>query len=114
MLLVAPDSFRCFARCETVIEDWLCLQTANRALSFDYGEVRKWRVDVYLLKLDGTLSIERLCDWTNYPGYRSDNPVVSPDGKIIAIQRGFMAGAGQGRGIVLFDLEKYRQMKEIR
>ena len=77
-----------------------------------HTEPKRWLVDVYLFKLDGTNSIDRLCDWTKYPGYRSDNPVVSPDGKTIAIQRGFMAGSGQGSGIVLFDLEKYYNLKK--
>ena len=76
-----------------------------------HAEPKQWKVDVYLLKLDGTRSPERLCDWTKYPGFRSDNPVVSPDGKTIAIQRGFRAGAGQGSGIVLFDLEAYRRLE---
>lgn len=76
-----------------------------------HTEPRHWKVDVYLLKLDRTGDMERLCDWTDYPGYRSDNPVVSPDGKTIAIQCGHMAGSGQGSGIVLFDLEKYCRMK---
>jgi hypothetical protein len=76
-----------------------------------HAEPKQWKVDVYLLKLGGTHPPERLCDWTKYPGFRSDNPVVSPDGKTIAIQRGFRAGAGQGSGIVLFDLESYRRSK---
>jgi hypothetical protein len=76
-----------------------------------HAEPKRWKVDVYLLKLDGTNQPERLADWTKYPGFRSDNPVVSPDGKTIAIQRGFRAGAGQGSGIVLFDLESYRRNK---
>jgi hypothetical protein len=68
----------------------------------------KWLVDVYLMPLDGRGGLERLADWTRFPGYRSDNPVVSPDGKTIAIQCGFMKGSGQGSGIVLLDLERYR------
>lgn len=76
-----------------------------------HTEQQKWLVDIYLLRLNGTKQMERLCDWTKYPGYRSDNPVVSPNGKTIAIQCGFMTGSGQGRGIVLLNLEKYQQSK---
>lgn len=75
-----------------------------------HAERRKWLVDTYMLALDGSQRVERLCDWTKYQGYKCDNPVVSPDGKKIALQRGFTDGAGQGRGIVLFDLEEYRRV----
>lgn len=75
-----------------------------------HAEPMHWKVDVYLLKLDGSHTVARLCDWTEYPGFRSDNPVVSPDGKTIAIQCGHMDGSGQGSGIILFDLEQFEQM----
>jgi hypothetical protein len=73
----------------------------------------RWRVDVYILKLDESGEVERLADFsTRYPGrLRSDNPVIDKTGKWIALQYGFMAGAGDGRGIFLFDLEKYRNTK---
>lgn len=77
-----------------------------------HAEPKKWLVDTYLLPLQNGGEMERLCDWTNYPGYKCDNPVVSPDGKKIALQRGFTDGAGQGSGIVLFDLEEYRKLKK--
>jgi hypothetical protein len=72
------------------------------------NERRKWKIDVYLQPLDGRSPAIRLCTWNRFPGYRSDNPVVSPDGRTIVIQCGFMAGAGEGRGMVLFDLEAWR------
>jgi hypothetical protein len=75
-----------------------------------HAEPRKWLVDVYMLELDSERTVERLCDWTKYPGYKCDNPVVSPDGKKIALQIGFTDGAGQGRGIVLLDLREYRRV----
>lgn len=69
----------------------------------------QYKLDVYRLKLDNSGEAERLADFsTRYPGkLRSDNPVVSPDGRWIAIQFGFMKGSGDGRGIFLFDLTKY-------
>jgi Tol biopolymer transport system component len=79
-----------------------------------HAEPMKWNLDVYMLQLDGSGTIERLLDWSDkYPGCHSDNPVVSPDGTKIAIQFGFRINQpGQGKGIVLFDLKKYRQFKK--
>ncbi|RPH99219.1 MAG: hypothetical protein EHM72_11700 [Calditrichaeota bacterium] len=73
----------------------------------------QYKLDVYKLKLDGSGKAERLADFSiRYPGVlRSDNPVVDRQGKFIAVQFGFMAGAGDGRGIFLFDLDKYEAMK---
>jgi hypothetical protein len=78
------------------------------------NERRRWKVDVYLQPLHTDEPAIRLCEWNKFPGFRSDNPVVSPDGKLIAIQCGFMKGAGEGRGIVLMDVERWRsdQQKE--
>ncbi len=73
---------------------------------------RKWKVDVYMLPLNENKPAIRLCNWLKYPGFRSDNPVVSPDGKLIAIQCGFTDGAGEGRGIVLMDVEQWRSSVE--
>jgi hypothetical protein len=74
----------------------------------------QYKLDVYKLKLDGSGEVERLADFsTRYPGkFRSDNPVVSRNGKFIALQFGFMKGAGDGQGIFLFDVEKYEQSKK--
>jgi hypothetical protein len=37
--------------------------------------------------------------------YHGSNPVVSPDGRLAAVQLGIHGmGAGQGRGLVLVDL----------
>jgi len=74
----------------------------------------QYKLDVYKLKLDGSGEVERLADFsTRYPGkFRSDNPVVSRNGKYIALQFGFMKGAGNGQGIFLFDVEKYEQSKK--
>jgi hypothetical protein len=74
-----------------------------------------WSIDVYLLKLDGSRHMERLLDWnTRFPGGTiSDNPVVSPDDRKIVVQLGFLAAqAGQGRGMFLFDLDKYEEYKK--
>ena len=74
----------------------------------------QYRLDVYKLKLDGSGEVERLADFsTRYPGkFKSDNPVVDRTGRFIALQFGFMKGAGDGQGIFLFDVEKYEQSKK--
>ncbi len=74
----------------------------------------QYKLDVYKLKLDGSGETERLADFsTRFPGVlRSDNPVVSNEGKFIALQYGIMAGTGNGIVIFLFDIEKYEKSKK--
>lgn len=69
----------------------------------------KYKLDVYRLSLDGTGKAVRIADFsTRYTGIlRSDNPVVDNTGKFIALQFGFMSGSGDGRGLFLFDVEKF-------
>jgi len=66
--------------------------------------------DIYKLALDGSGQTQRITFFSDYPGYKSTNPVVSDDGKYMAFQfaqRGDMAGVG--RGILIFDLEEYER-----
>ena len=65
-------------------------------------------IDIYKLALDGTGKSERLTFFAEYPGYKASNPVVSDDGKYMAFQVARLGDqAGVGRGILVFDLEKY-------
>jgi Tol biopolymer transport system component len=51
--------------------------------------------------------------FSDYPGYKASNPMVSDDGRYIAFQvakRGDMAGVG--RGILIFDLKMYERSKK--
>jgi hypothetical protein len=69
--------------------------------------------DIYKLSLDGSGKTERMTFFSDYPGYKSTNPVVSDDGRYMAFQvaqRGDMAGVG--RGILIFDLKMYERMKK--
>jgi hypothetical protein len=77
-------------------------------------EPMHWELDIYMLALDGSGKVERLIDWSDkFPGCHSDNPVVSPDAKKLAFQFGFnISQPGQGKGIFLFDIEKYNQLKK--
>ena len=67
--------------------------------------------DIYKLALDGSGQTERMTFFSDYPGYKSTNPVVSDDGRYMAFQfakRGDMAGVG--RGILIFDFESYPRL----
>ena len=77
------------------------------------NERNKYKLDIYRLNLDGSGKVERLADFsTRYPGIlRSDNPVVDKKGKFIAMQFGYMKGSGDGRGIFLFDVDKFKKTK---
>lgn len=75
----------------------------------------KYKLDVYRLSLDGTGKAVRIADFsTRYTGIlRSDNPVVCKTGKFIALQFGFMIGAGDGKGIFLLDLDKFEKSQKL-
>lgn len=76
-------------------------------------ERNKYKLDIYKLKIDGSGEVERLADFSTryFNRIKSDNPVVNKDGTIIAHQFGFQKGAGDGRGIFLFDLDAYNRYK---
>jgi hypothetical protein len=76
-------------------------------------ERNQYKLDIYKLMLDGSGKVERLADFsTRYMNkIKSDNPVVNKKGNMIAHQFGFQKGAGDGRGIFLFDLDAYEKCK---
>jgi len=64
-------------------------------------------VDLWKLKLDGSGVYERLTYFSDYPGFKASNPVVSDDGKFIAFQMAkSREAAGVGHGIFVYDIEK--------
>jgi hypothetical protein len=64
-------------------------------------------VDLWKLKLDGSGQYERLTHFSDYPGYKASNPVVSDDGKFIAFQMArSREAAGVGHGIFIYDIRK--------
>lgn len=71
------------------------------------------KIDIYKLKLDGTgKNYERLTYFSEVEGFRSSNPVVSNNGKMMAFQASISgSAAGAGCGIYLFDLDRYYQHK---
>jgi len=64
-------------------------------------------VDLWKLKLDGSGEYERLTHFSDYPGYKASNPVVSDDGRFIAFQMARSSeAAGVGHGIFVLELTK--------
>jgi hypothetical protein len=64
-------------------------------------------VDIWKLKLDGSGQMERLTFFSDYPGYKSSNPVVSDDGRWMAFQMAKSKDeAGVGHGIFIYDFTK--------
>lgn len=64
-------------------------------------------VDLWKLKLDGSGTTERLTKFSDSPGYKASNPVVSDDGRFIAFQMAKAnEAAGVGHGLFVLDLEK--------
>ena len=64
-------------------------------------------VDLWKLKLDGNRAYERLTYFSDYPGYKASNPVVSDDGRFIAFQLAKSSeAAGVGHGLFILDLDK--------
>ena len=56
---------------------------------------------------DGSGNTERLTFFSDFPGYKASNPVVSDDGKFIAFQMAkSREAAGVGHGIFVYDTEK--------
>ena len=70
-------------------------------------------IDLYKLALDGSGDYERITHFSDYPGYKASNPVVSDDGRRIAFQYArFGDHAGVGRGILILDVRMREEMKK--
>ena len=69
-------------------------------------------VDLWKLKLDGSGAYERLTYFSDYPGYKASNPVVSDDGRLIAFQLAKSKdAAGVGHGIFIYDIQKAEEAR---
>ncbi len=70
-------------------------------------------VDLWKLKLDGSGQYERLTYFSDYPGYKASNPVVSDDGQFIAFQMArSRESAGVGHGIFVYDISRAGQGRQ--
>jgi hypothetical protein len=72
---------------------------------------RGWQIDLYRLALDGSNKADRLTHFNDLGSrYHGSNGDVSPDGRYVALQLGVHGmGAGQGRGLLLIDLQKWEE-----
>ena len=69
-------------------------------------------VDLWKLRMDGGGYVERLTFFSDYPGYKASNPVVSDDGRYLAFQMAKSKDpAGVGYGIFLYDIQKATEPK---
>src|SRR5436190_3390135 len=69
-------------------------------------------VDLWKLRMDGGGYVERLTYFSDYPGYKSSNPVVSDDGRYMAFQMAKAKDpAGVGYGIFVYDFPKAKRGK---
>ncbi|QHN05564.1 hypothetical protein FTO74_15375 [Granulicella sp. WH15] len=69
------------------------------------GEHGMKNIDIYKMKLDGTgKDYVRITHFNDYQGWKSSNPVISTDGKMMAFQVGHStdASAGIGYGVLLY------------
>lgn len=75
-----------------------------------HGVNKQWKIDIYRLPLDGGNRAERMTFFDLPGGYHGSNPVVSPDGRLVAVQLGIHGGgAGQGRGLVVIDVAEWEK-----
>lgn len=64
-------------------------------------------IDLWKLTLDGSGRHTRLTHFSDYPGYKASNGVVSDDGRFMAFQMGRAGDApGIGHGIFVLDLTR--------
>lgn len=71
----------------------------------DQNRLGPGHIDIWKLALDGSGTYTRLTHFSDYPGYKASNPVVSDDGKFIAFQMGHAGeSAGVGHGIFVYDI----------
>jgi hypothetical protein len=63
-------------------------------------------IDIWRNALDESVQSIRLTHFSDYAGFGASNPVVSPDGSVMAFQLRRVGGEhGNGHGIFLYDLE---------
>jgi Tol biopolymer transport system component len=63
-------------------------------------------IDIWKLRLDGSGQTERVTHFSEFPGYKASNPVVSDDGCFMAFQMAKTGEiAGVGHGIFILDFK---------
>jgi hypothetical protein len=74
----------------------------------DRQNKKGWQfIDIWKLRMDGGGYVERLTQFSDYPGFKASNPVVSDDGGFMAFQLAKTTDqAGVGYGIFIYDFAK--------
>jgi len=85
--------------------EWACVESSREQGGAD--RQNSHYIDIWKLKLEpNSTSFVRLTRWGDYDGYKASNPVISPDGKLMAFQSGRSVDpAGVGYGIFLLKLK---------
>lgn len=78
-----------------------------------YTLVPKGHIDLWRVALDGSGRMDRLTRFSDFAGFGANNPVVSPDGRLMAFGLRDANGAhGNGRGIFLLDLPAWERSRK--
>jgi hypothetical protein len=79
----------------------------------DRQNKKGWQnIDLWKLNLDGRGTLERLTFFSDYPGYKASNGVISDDGKFMAYQMAKASeAAGVGHGIFIYDFQKAKKRR---
>ena len=74
----------------------------------DRQNKKGWQfIDIWKLRMDGGGYVERLTRFSDYPGFKASNPVVSDDGRFMTFQMARTTDqAGVGYGIFVYDFTK--------
>jgi hypothetical protein len=80
----------------------------------DRQNKKGWRfIDIWKLRLDGGGYVERLTNFSDYPGFKGSNPVISDDGKYMAFQMAKTTDeAGVGYGIFLYEFGRVKKLRK--
>ena len=93
---------------ETIFPDGKSTLVESNRHRPKYKNYKSWNlIDLYCLQLDGSGKMERLTYFNDNENYKASNPVVSPDGKLLAFQYAQLDEVtGIGHGILIMDLSK--------
>lgn len=77
----------------------------------DRQNKKGWRfIDIWKLRLEGGEYVERLTFFSDFPGFKASNPVVSDDGLFMAFQMARTTDeAGVGYGLFLYDFARAKE-----
>ncbi len=107
------NSRETYDEAEGIFPDGLSMLIESNRHRTKYKGMKEFlTLDIYKLNLDGQGEVERMTYFNDNPKYKASNPVVSDDGKYMAFQYAISTDeAGQGRGILVLDIDKWERKK---